>query len=49
MLANEEKRRSGYPVNIATDIREMRSRLEKIEAGILNLEKYIKRSIYIGK
>ncbi len=49
MLASKQKRESGYPVDIVTNIREIRSRLEKIEDGILNLEKYIKRSIYLGK
>ena len=49
MLATKKKREIGYPVDIATSIREMRSRLEKIEDGILNLEKYIKRSTYLGK
>jgi predicted site-specific integrase-resolvase len=49
MLASKRKHESGYPVDIATNIREIRSRLEKIEDGILNLEKYIKRSIYLGK
>ncbi len=49
MLANKRKREGVYPVDIVTNIREIRSRLEKIEAGILNLEKYIKRSVYMGR
>jgi transposase len=49
LLASKQKRASGYPVDITTNIREIRSRLEKIEDGILNLEKYIKRSVYLGK
>ena len=48
-LASKQNRKSGYPVDIATNIREIRSRLEKIEEGILNLEKCIKRSVYLGK
>jgi hypothetical protein len=30
-------------------MREIRYRLEQIEAGIQKLEQYIKRSIYMGK
>ena len=48
-LASKQNRQSGYPIDIVTNIREIRSRLEKIEDGILNLEKYIKRSVYLGK
>ncbi len=49
MLASKQKRESVYPVDLVANIREIRCRLEKIEAGILNLEKYIKRSVYLGK
>ncbi len=49
MLASKQKRKNVYPVDIAVNVREIRSRLEGIEAGILNLEKYIKRSVYLGR
>jgi excisionase family DNA binding protein len=49
MLASKQKHAATYAANMTTNIREIRYRLEQIEAGILNLEKYIKRSIYVGK
>lgn len=48
-LAHKQNRQPSYPVDIITNIKEIRSRLEQIETSILNLEKYIKRSIYLGK
>jgi predicted site-specific integrase-resolvase len=49
LASKQSRKRSVYPVDTAANIREMRGRLERIEAGIVNLEKYIKRSIYLGK
>ena len=49
LMANKQSRERAYPVNITTDIRAIRYRLDKIEADILNLEKYIKRSVYLGR
>jgi hypothetical protein len=34
---------------MTANIREIRCRLEQIEAGIQELRQYIKRSIFIGK
>ena len=49
MLASKHRREDVYPVDMVANMKEVRYRLEKIEEGILNLEKYIKRSVYLGK
>ena len=49
LLAGKNPREGRYPVSLATDIGEMKSRLEKIEAAIVRLEGYIKRSVYLGR
>jgi predicted site-specific integrase-resolvase len=48
-LASKHKNAAARAANITYNIREIRYRLEQIEAGIQKLERYIKRSIYIGK
>jgi predicted site-specific integrase-resolvase len=49
MLASKQKHATIHATNITTNIREIKYRLDQIEAGIQRLEQYIKRSIYMGK